>query len=56
MLVIIIGLIICGFITKEINSNKGYQGGFAWGFFLGIVGIIIVAVRPYHPDYKKPEE
>ena len=24
---------------------KGY-GGFWWGFFLGVIGIIIVAVRP----------
>jgi len=56
LVVIIIGLIICGFITQGINKSKGYEGGFAWGLFLGIIGIIVVAVRPYHPDWKKPED
>ena len=40
--------IICGFITKSMNQNKGYDGGFAWGLFLGIIGIIVVAVRPFN--------
>ena len=38
--------IICGFISSAIATNREMQGGFAWGFFLGIIGIIIVAVRP----------
>ena len=42
--------IICGFITKSMNENKGYDGGFAWGFFLSIIGIIVVAVRPFNRD------
>ena len=37
---------ICGGITNGININKGYDGGFAWGFFLGVIGIIVVACRP----------
>lgn len=48
---IIVG-IICGFITKSMNENKGYEGGFAWGFFLAIIGIIVVAVRPYARENK----
>lgn len=40
--------IICGLITNSMNQNKGYDSGFAWGFFLGIIGIIVVAVRPYN--------
>ena len=40
-----IGGIICGFITNAIAKNKGYSGGFWWGFFLGIIGIIVVACR-----------
>lgn len=36
---------ICGFVTKSINESKGYYGGFAWGFFLGVIGIIVVACR-----------
>ena len=36
---------IFGIITKSINESKGYNGGFAWGFWLGCVGIIVVACR-----------
>jgi len=45
----IIGLLISfvfGCITLSINENKGYEGGFAWGFWLGIIGIIVVACKP----------
>ena len=38
--------VIFGFVTKAINNSRGREGGFWWGFFLGIIGIIIVAVRP----------
>lgn len=38
--------IIFGFIAKHISSGRGMEGGFWWGFFLGIIGIIVVAVRP----------
>lgn len=42
--------IICGCITSSINQNKGYDGGFWWGFFLGILGIIVVACRPFNAN------
>lgn len=42
--------VVCGFITKSMNQNKGYDGGFAWGFFLWIIGIIVVAVRPFNQN------
>ena len=45
--------LICGFITKSMNEEKGYEGGFWWGFFLDILGIIVIAVRPYNPDRNK---
>lgn len=50
---LIISLVIScvfGLITKAINENKGYYGGFAWGFFLGWIGILVVALRqaPYY--------
>ena len=38
--------IIFGFVTKAINNSRGREGGFWWGFFLGVIGIIDVAVRP----------
>lgn len=48
-LVYLIVGVICGFITKSMNESKGYDGGFLWGFLLTIIGIIVVAVRPYAP-------
>jgi len=45
--------LIFGFITLHINEKKGYEGGFAWGFWLGVIGIVVVACR--QPEYI-PEE
>lgn len=42
----IIYCIVCGIIAKYINEKKGYSNGFAWGAWLGIIGIIIVACKP----------
>ncbi|WP_303804633.1 SHOCT domain-containing protein [Ruminococcus flavefaciens] len=39
---------IMGCITDSMNRKKGYNGGFSWGFFLGIIGIIVVACRPFN--------
>lgn len=38
--------LICGAISRAISSSRGMEGGFGWGFWLWIIGIIIVAVRP----------
>ena len=43
---------IFGFITQSINESKGYYGGFAWGFWLGWIGIIVVACKPDN-NYQK---
>lgn len=42
----IISGIICGFICMGIASSRKMKGGFGWGFWLLIIGIIVVAVRP----------
>ena len=47
--------IICGFITKKIGEEKGYGGGFAWGFFLSILGICIQAIRPFNTKPLPPK-
>lgn len=38
--------VVCGYVSKAINNNRGKEGGFWWVFFLGVLGIIVVAVRP----------
>lgn len=34
-----------GLATTRINENKGYYGGFWWGFFLGWLGVLIVLCK-----------
>ena len=46
LITILVVQIVFGLITKKINNNRGREGGFWWGFFLGVIGIIVVAVRP----------
>lgn len=45
---------IMGSISKAINEKNGYYGGFAWGFWLGVIGIVIVALRQSAP-YRSSE-
>ncbi len=42
---VLIWAVIWGCITKKINENKGYVGGFAWGFWLGFIGLIVVLCK-----------
>lgn len=46
MLVYAIQGIIFGAITRYVAQSKGYDGGFWWGFFLGIIGLLVVGFRP----------
>lgn len=38
--------VICGFVTARLSKSKGYDNGFLWGLFLGIIGIFIIVSRP----------
>lgn len=49
----VISGLIFGAITYAMNTSKGYKGGFWWGFFLGIIGIIVIACTP--PNEKELE-
>lgn len=42
----IILMCVCGFISRSLNESKGYYGGFAWGFWLGIIGILFIVSKP----------
>ncbi len=45
-IVVAVGIRIgLGFLTRHMNEKKGYTGGFAWGFWLGTIGIIVVACK-----------
>lgn len=43
---IVIRGVIFGLICENLASTKGYADGFAWGFFLGVIGLLIVGFRP----------
>jgi uncharacterized membrane protein YdcZ (DUF606 family) len=34
-----------GFTTRSMGQEKGRSGSFWWGFFLGIIGVIVVAMQ-----------
>ena len=42
-IVVLIVSVTCGIIARYVSADRGMDGGFLWGFFLGI---IVVAVRP----------
>ena len=46
LFVYLIAGVICGIVCESISKSRGMEGGFLWGFFLGVIGIIVVAVRP----------
>ncbi len=43
----VIAGVIWGIVTQKVAENKGYyDSSFWWGFFLGLIGLIVVLVRP----------
>lgn len=50
----LVGCIVFGLICRAIVKSKGYEGsdnhGFAWGFWLGIIGLIVCACKPNYLD------
>ena len=50
VIIYVISGIIFGVVCKSIVASKGYDdkdnNGFAWGFFLGIIGLIVCCVKP----------
>jgi len=47
VILIFVYAFVCGMVGMGIGRGKGRErSGFWWGFLLGIVGIIIVAILP----------
>jgi uncharacterized membrane protein YdcZ (DUF606 family) len=38
-------VLVFGFVTMSMGKSKGRSGSFWWGFFLGIIGVIVVATQ-----------
>lgn len=38
--------LIFGFAAQHIAESKGYSTGFAWGFWLGLIGLVVVLAKP----------
>lgn len=50
---IIINGCIWGAVTYGINQSKGYyNNGFWWGFWLGLIGVIVVLCQPNMNQYQ----
>ncbi len=48
----LISAVIYGFATQKIIEKKGYyENWFWWGFFFGIIALIMAAVRPENRSY-----
>lgn len=45
LLYIVQGLIF-GLAAQHIAESKGYNTGFIWGFFLGVIGLVVVGLKP----------
>lgn len=47
LVVYIVISVIWGLVTQKVAENKGYYDhAFWWGFFLGLIGLIVILVRP----------
>lgn len=47
IIIVLVYGIIMGFATQAIIENKGYNDNwFWWGFFFGIIALIVAAARP----------
>ena len=51
-IIVIAQAIIFGFATKIVIENKGYHDNwFWWGFFFGIIALIVACAKPQNIDY-----
>lgn len=51
-IITIVLAVIFGFATKIVIENKGYDDNwFWWGFFFGIIALIVACAKPQNIDY-----
>ena len=52
LIIAIIHGLIFGFITKSVIEDKGYDDNwFWWGFFFGLIALIVACAKPRNIDY-----
>lgn len=59
LVLVLISLCVCiffGCLTRYLADNKGYSGGFWWGFFLNLIGLFVVAMRHDRRSDKQPDD
>jgi hypothetical protein len=54
LVVLIVICVACGFIGREIGSDRGRDDGFLWGFLLGPLGLLILYLGP-NPKKEREE-
>ena len=50
ILLVFLTALIPGFLSQSLHEKKGYEGGFAIGFWLGIFGLIYAAGLPCNTE------
>ena len=57
-IILVIGMgVVWGYATNTIIHNKGYsENWFWWGFFFGLIAVIVAACKPQCPsqEYTQP--
>lgn len=56
ILTVIIMHIIFGCVSNHLAKCKGYDGGFMWGFWLGIIGFLVVGFKPVISEHSDIHE
>ena len=52
LIIAIIHGLIFGFVTKSVIEDKGYDDNwFWWGFFFGLIALIVACAKPRNIDY-----
>ncbi len=52
LIIVTVQAVIFGFATKIVIENKGYsENWFWWGFFFGLIALIVACAKPQNIDY-----